>query len=152
MPNSLSQFFILSPRGDSIIFRDLRRDCPKNTTESFYRNVKFWGGKVAEAPPVFNLDHLNYIYLKKNGLYFVFISRDNVSPNYATELLIRLTKVMKDYCGVTHASHTHTHTIHPTLAHAHSVGPPWRERMERELRRSCGWEHHPPAAAGSVAA
>ena len=100
MPNALSQFFILSPRGDSIIFRDLRRDCPKNTTESFYRNVKFWGGKVAEAPPVFNLDHLNYMYLKKNGLYFVFISRDNVSPNFATELLIRLTKVMKDYCGV----------------------------------------------------
>ena len=100
MVGALSQFFILSPRGDSVIFRDLRRDCPKNTTENFYRNVKFWGGKVAEAPPVFNLDHLNYIYLKKNGLYFVFISRDNVSPNYAIELLIRLTKVMKDYCGV----------------------------------------------------
>jgi hypothetical protein len=100
MPGALSQFFILSPRGDSIIFRDLRRDAPKTTTESFYRCVKFWGGKVAEAPPVFNQDHLNYIYVKKNGLYFVFVSRENVSPNFATELLIRLTKVTKDYCGV----------------------------------------------------
>ena len=45
MVGALSQFFILSPRGDSVIFRDLRRDCPKNTTENFYRNVKFWGGK-----------------------------------------------------------------------------------------------------------
>ena len=109
MPGGLSQFFILSPRGDSIIFRDLRRDAPKSTTEAFYRCVKFWGGKVAEAPPVFNLDHLNYIYVKKNGLYFVVVSRENVSPNFATELLIRLTKVTKDYCGVQHTDNSHTH-------------------------------------------
>ena len=123
MPNALSQFFILSPRGDSIIFRDLRRDCPKNTTESFYRNVKFWGGKVAEAPPVFCLDYLNYIYLKKNGLYFVFISRDNVSPNYATELLIRLTKVMKDYCGVRHTN-AHSRAEHCVAYVSPSAGAP----------------------------
>jgi AP-4 complex subunit mu-1 len=96
----ISQFFILSPRGDSIIFRDFRHDCPKTTTETFFRNAKFWKGQVTEAPPIFNIENLNYLYVKKNTLYFVFVTRDNVSPNYTIELLIRITKVIKDYCGV----------------------------------------------------
>jgi AP-4 complex subunit mu-1 len=96
----LSQFYILSARGDCIIFRDFRHDVIKTSAEIFFRNCKFYNGKQAEAPPIFNIDSINYIYLKKNGLYFVLTTRDNLSPNYATELLIRLTKIFKDYCGV----------------------------------------------------
>jgi len=47
-----------------------------------------------------NLDGINYIYMKKNGLYFVFVTRNNCSPCFAVEMLTRLTKVFKDYCGI----------------------------------------------------
>jgi len=68
--------------------------------EVFFRNMKFWDGKQQEAPPVFNLHGINYLWIKKNGLYFVFTSKDNLSPSFAHELLVRLTKLFKDYCGV----------------------------------------------------
>ena len=96
----LSQFFILSPRGDSIIRKEFRGDAPITTTETFFRNVKFWKGKQQDAPPVFYLDGITYLYLKNNGLYFVGTSKKNVSPSFMMELLLRLTKVFKDYCGV----------------------------------------------------
>jgi Clathrin adaptor complex small chain len=47
-----------------------------------------------------NLDGINYMYIKKNGLYFLFTSKTNVSPAMVTELLVCITKVFKDYCGV----------------------------------------------------
>lgn len=96
----ISQFYLLSPRGDSIIFRDFRGDVKNSTSEIFFKNVKFFGGKQQEAPPIFNLDGLNYIYLKKNALFFVLVTTENISPMYAIEVLTRLTKVFKDYCGV----------------------------------------------------
>lgn len=98
--NCLSQFFILSPRGDSIIRKEFRGDTPKTVTDTFFRNVKFWGGKQQDAPPVFILDGVTYLYLKNNGLYFVGVTRSNVSASLMMELLLRLTKVFKDYCGV----------------------------------------------------
>jgi AP-4 complex subunit mu-1 len=47
-----------------------------------------------------NIDGINYLYIKKNGLFFVFTTRDNVSPSLGLELLTRLTKLFKDYCGI----------------------------------------------------
>ncbi|MCD7454860.1 hypothetical protein HAX54_026231 [Datura stramonium] len=38
----ISQFFVLSQRGDSIVFRDYRGDVPKGSAEIFFRKVKFW--------------------------------------------------------------------------------------------------------------
>jgi AP-4 complex subunit mu-1 len=140
---SYSQLYVLSPRGDCIIYRDFRHDVSKSTVEIFFRNCKFWNGKNQEAPPVFvshaaavrgvqwvagesaqaalgdcltspsarcvhvlfsvcaqNIDGINYLYIKKNGLFFVFTTRDNVSPSLGLELLTRLTKLFKDYCGI----------------------------------------------------
>jgi AP-4 complex subunit mu-1 len=66
----------------------------------FFRNVKFWQGKQQEAPPIFHLDGVNYMWLKKNGLFFVVCNKVNISPVLVMEFLNRLTKVFKDYCGV----------------------------------------------------
>lgn len=43
----ISQFYILSPRGDTIISRDYRSDIVKGsgTAEIFFRKVKFWNDK-----------------------------------------------------------------------------------------------------------
>lgn len=38
--------------------------------------------------------------MKKNGLYFVLACKYNSSPSFAVELLVRLTKLFKDYCGI----------------------------------------------------
>ena len=46
----ISQFFIVSPRGDTLIFKDYRGDVSRHTSEKFWRHVKFSKG---EAEPVF---------------------------------------------------------------------------------------------------
>lgn len=94
---ALSQFYILSLRGDTIITRDWRGDVVKGTAEIFFRKVKFWKG---DAPPIFNLDGVNYIFIKKCGLYFLGTTGQNVSPVAVIELLTKMAKVIKDFCGV----------------------------------------------------
>ena len=69
-----------------------------------HRHVKFWKGKQQDASPIFFLDDVTYMYLKANRLHFVGTTKSNVSYIYSgslmMELLFRLTKVFKDYCGV----------------------------------------------------
>eukprot|EP00461_Guttulinopsis_vulgaris_P001751 UN01751 len=96
----LSQFYVLSPRGDSIIYRNFKAEVSQTTTEIFFRNVRFFQGKQQEAPPIFEVDGLHYLWVRRNGLYFVFTATSNVSPSFSLELLIRITKLFKDYCGV----------------------------------------------------
>jgi AP-4 complex subunit mu-1 len=56
----ISQFFILSARGDVIINRDFRSDLIKTTQEIFYRNVKLYKGK-----------HFIIFYSKLNKYYSI---------------------------------------------------------------------------------
>ncbi|KAL3619625.1 AP-4 complex subunit mu [Castilleja foliolosa] len=97
----ISQFFVLSQRGDNIVFRDYRGDVQKGSAEVFFRKVKFWkeDGKE-EAPPIFNLDGVNYFHVKIVGLLFVATARVNLAPSLALELLQRIGRVIKDYLGV----------------------------------------------------
>lgn len=93
----ISQFFILSARGDTIINRDFRADLIRTTPEMFFRRVKTEKG---DAPPLFNEDGINFVYLKKTGLYIVATTRHNVAPSLLMEVLSRVAKVIKDFCGV----------------------------------------------------
>ena len=94
---SLSQLFILSRRGDSIIYRDFRRDI-KKSNDIFFRNVNFYTEEEM-APPMFNVDGINFIYVKTEDLYIVISTLDNSSPNYYLEVLDRVMKVIKDHIG-----------------------------------------------------
>ncbi|CAK9233170.1 unnamed protein product [Sphagnum troendelagicum] len=97
----ISQFFVLSLRGDNIVFRDYRGDVPKGSAEIFFRKVKFWKGEEGEeAPPIFNVDGVNYMHVKQAGLLFVATTRVNLSPALVLELLQRIARVTKDYLGV----------------------------------------------------
>ncbi|RRT77686.1 hypothetical protein B296_00026601 [Ensete ventricosum] len=114
----ISQFFVLSQRGDNIVFRDCnlsllfsyRGEVPKGSAEIFFRKVKFWKeDEEEEAPPVFvgicickasNVDGVNYIHVKVAGLFFVATTRVNISPSLVLELLQRIARVIKDYLGV----------------------------------------------------
>ncbi|KAF5740156.1 AP-4 complex subunit mu [Tripterygium wilfordii] len=97
----ISQFFVLSQRGDNIVFRDYRGEVPKGSAEIFFRKVKFWKDDgQEEAPPVFHVDGVNYFHVKVVGLLFVATTRVNVSPSLILELLQRIARVIKDYIGV----------------------------------------------------
>lgn len=63
--------------------------------------MKFWKGDDGEeAPPIFNVDGVNYLHVKVAGLLFVATTRVNVSPALVLELLQRIARVIKDYLGI----------------------------------------------------
>ncbi len=98
----LSQFLIVSQRGDTIISRDFTGDVHKvkTTSEVFYR--KAWGAGIGEeeSEPCFCVDGVQYLYIKTGGVFLVATSRKNVSPALVLELLSRVANIIKDYCGV----------------------------------------------------
>jgi AP-4 complex subunit mu-1 len=89
----------LSGRGDTIINKDFRHDLIKNTPEIFFRFVKTVK-QNEEAPPIFNVDGINFLNMKKTGLYLVGTTRFNISPSQGIELLNRIGIMIKDLCGV----------------------------------------------------
>ncbi|KAI8470762.1 MAG: Mu homology domain-containing protein [Monoraphidium minutum] len=95
----ISQFFVLSPRGDVIIRRDYLGNVPKASTEIFFRNAKFYKGGGGEAPPVFIIDGVTYLHVKDGGVQLVACTRDNASPSFVLEFLKRISVIIKDYCG-----------------------------------------------------
>lgn len=99
----ISNFFVISPRGDTIIAKDYRGDRgdvgahERSHTEAFFRKIKFWDDmengdnadeaeegeakRKANAPPVFIMpDGLSYCHVKRNGLIFGCATARNISP------------------------------------------------------------------------
>eukprot|EP00934_Nitzschia_sp_Nitz4_P006416 Nitzschia sp. Nitz4//scaffold203_size38902//17362//18846//NITZ4_007660-RA/size38902-augustus-gene-0.43-mRNA-1//1//CDS//3329541424//6406//frame0 len=112
----ISNFFVLSPRGDTIIAKQYRNDRgdsgahERSHTEAFFRKIKFWNEmdvtspdkdkKTGDAPPVFMMpDGLSYMHVKRNGLIFGCATARNSSPVTVIELLSTIARVFKDYCG-----------------------------------------------------
>eukprot|EP00672_Neobodo_designis_P024546 CAMPEP_0174832628 /NCGR_PEP_ID=MMETSP1114-20130205/3772_1 /TAXON_ID=312471 /ORGANISM="Neobodo designis, Strain CCAP 1951/1" /LENGTH=465 /DNA_ID=CAMNT_0016066489 /DNA_START=62 /DNA_END=1459 /DNA_ORIENTATION=- len=108
----ISQIFVLSPRGDKIVFKDYRQDVPRNADEVFFRHTKFWGTAQAgdtvvdhqavagDCPPFFMDRGVCFSFVRKNGLYLVAASRAwSVSPVLLAEALTRMVKIMKDFLG-----------------------------------------------------
>jgi len=92
----ISQLFVLAPNGHTIVHKDYRGDVPKEAPEIFLRKVV----EKTETSPVFQVDGVNYICVRKNGLFFLCTTVYNVAPAFVIELLTQLTKVCKDYIGV----------------------------------------------------
>ncbi|PNW87410.1 hypothetical protein CHLRE_02g146600v5 [Chlamydomonas reinhardtii] len=95
----ISQFYILSPRGDVVIRKDYLGDVPRSSSETFFRNAKFWKEGDGEAPPVFNVDGITYMHIKEGGVQLVATTRANLSPSFVLEFLRRICTIVKDYCG-----------------------------------------------------
>ena len=88
--------FILSKRGDVLINRDLRSDIIKATPEFFFRKVQL---SELDCPPIFNIEGINYIHLRKVSVYLVATTRFNTSPTSILNLLGKFCNVIKDFCG-----------------------------------------------------
>jgi len=117
----ISQFFILSPRGDAIIYRDFLGNVPHSSRETYFRHSRFWRGGGApgglsglcpagaapppssraplEAPPVFMVGGVTYLRVREAGLDFVATTRDNPSPSCVLEFLRRFAAISRDYIG-----------------------------------------------------
>lgn len=94
----LCQFFVLSPRGDTIVTRDFRGGGVRGLAEVFFRRVRTHGHT---STPVINADDVRFVYLKRNGLYFALTTSElNAPVPYWIELLEAVVRVVKDFCGV----------------------------------------------------
>ncbi|XP_017981707.1 PREDICTED: AP-4 complex subunit mu isoform X1 [Theobroma cacao] len=97
----ISQLFVLSQRGDNIVFRGYRGEVQRGSAEIFFRKVRFWNDDgEGDAPPAFNVNGVNYFHVRVSGLLFVATTRVNVSPSLVLELLQRIARLIKDYLGV----------------------------------------------------
>lgn len=105
----ISQVFILSPRGERIVFKDYKRDAPSNTDETFFRTYKFWDGThrrlirhsapEGDCPPFFTEKGVHFCFVKRNELLFVCTSLTNTSPSLTLDMLLRILEVIRDYLG-----------------------------------------------------
>uniref|UniRef100_A0A8C5UQ52 AP-4 complex subunit mu-1 n=1 Tax=Microcebus murinus TaxID=30608 RepID=A0A8C5UQ52_MICMU len=103
----ISQFFILSSKGDPLIYKDFRGDSGgRDVAELFYR--KLTGLPGDESPVVMvtaegggwrHHDDRHFIHIRHSGLYLVATTSENVSPFSLLELLSRLATLLGDYCG-----------------------------------------------------
>ena len=95
----ISQFLIMSLRGDTIISRDFTGDVHKvkTTSEVFYTKANRWDEANADevAPPSFSVDGVQYLYIKTGGVYLLATSRKNVSPALVLEFLSRVANIIK---------------------------------------------------------
>ena len=92
---TISQLFVLAPNGHTIVHKDYRGDVSKDAPEIFLRKVV----DKLDAP-IFTVDGVNYVCVRKNGITFLATTVYNVPPAFIIELLTQLTKVCKDYIGV----------------------------------------------------
>ncbi|XP_057603676.1 AP-4 complex subunit mu-1 isoform X2 [Hippopotamus amphibius kiboko] len=94
----ISQFFILSSKGDPLIYKDFRGDSGgRDVAELFYRKLTGLSGD--ESPVVMHHDDRHFIHIRHSGLYLVATTSENISPFSLLELLSRLATLLGDYCG-----------------------------------------------------
>lgn len=94
----LSQFFIISARGNTLVFRDFRGDVVRGTAEIFYRRIKSFKGN--NPPPIFHIEGTQFLFIIVGGLYFVCTTMTNVAPVFVFEFLSKIAQACKDYCGI----------------------------------------------------
>lgn len=143
----LSQFFILSPRGDTIIIRDFLGNVSKvssrgfacyllkgtritssqSAPEVFFRKFKFWDGGEQDAPPVFIVDGTTYLHTRDGGLHLVATSRENVSPSLVLELLKRVGSIIR-VCPASDDGSAHAMCTHCASNHVCITPTQWQRR------------------------
>ena len=87
----ISQLFILAPNGHTIVHRDYRGEVPKEASETFLRRIL--EKAKGDDSPIFSIDGVNYLCVRKNGIFFLCTTVHNVPPALVIELLTQLTKV-----------------------------------------------------------
>ena len=113
----ISSFFIISPRGTTVLSKDFRGDLDfRNCVEIFWQNIKTEEQQFEtcsliksrditqngnyEPRSFFNIQNITYIYYKNiHNIYYLMITKCNISPSFAIESLHKLRQSFCDYCG-----------------------------------------------------
>ena len=104
----ISQFFVVSMRGDTILHKDFRLEIESSrlttTQDMFLEQVgitnSFNDDNEYRHPPFFEVNGIQFAYVKKKELYFVISSLDrDLSPSLALELLENIIHRIHDFCG-----------------------------------------------------
>ncbi|XP_048839591.1 AP-4 complex subunit mu-1 isoform X1 [Brienomyrus brachyistius] len=93
----ISQVFILSSKGDHLIYKDFRGEATADAINLFYQMVTALPGD--QPPVVMTREGLHFIHIRQGGLYCVATTTTNASPFTIIEFLNRLAALIKDYCG-----------------------------------------------------
>ncbi|XP_036450465.1 AP-4 complex subunit mu-1 [Colossoma macropomum] len=93
----ISQVFVLSSKGDHLIYKDFRGEADKDAISVFFEMVTALSGD--QPPVVMSHKDLNFIHVRQGGLYWVASTKTNASPFTIIEFLNRLAALTKDYCG-----------------------------------------------------
>ena len=46
------------------------------------------------------MDGANYFFTKKFGIYFVATTKHNTAPSLVFDIIYRMLKIFRDYCGI----------------------------------------------------
>ncbi|KAF7652684.1 hypothetical protein LDENG_00093900 [Lucifuga dentata] len=93
----ISQVFILSSKGDHLIYKDFRGEAGSDAISVFYEKITALSGD--QPPVVMSHNDLHFIHVRQGGLYWVATTTADSSPFTIIEFLNRLTSLIKDYCG-----------------------------------------------------
>ncbi|KAM8742557.1 AP-4 complex subunit mu-1 isoform 1-T2 [Acanthopagrus schlegelii] len=94
----ISQVFILSSKGDHLIYKDYRGEAGSDVINIFYEKVTALTGD--QPPVVMSHKDLHFVHVRQGGLYWVATTTAaDSSPFTIIEFLNRLTALVKDYCG-----------------------------------------------------
>ncbi|KAK1443784.1 clathrin adaptor [Babesia gibsoni] len=94
---ALSQFLVISSRGDTLLCRSLRGECVGGSAEEFYSAITERGDS---AVPMFKRSGMIYYYVIRSGLYFVATTTFDMPPSFVFELINRIIVTFKDFCGI----------------------------------------------------
>lgn len=93
----ISQFFILSSKGDHLIYKDFRGEHSGDVVGLFYRKITALSGD--QPPVVMNHKEVFFVHVKQGGLFWVVTTDSASSPFTIVEFINKLASVVKDYCG-----------------------------------------------------
>ncbi|XP_069395484.1 AP-4 complex subunit mu-1 [Paralichthys olivaceus] len=93
----ICHIFILSSKGDRLVYKDFRGEAGSDVVCIFYEKITALTGD--QPPVVMSHKHLHFIHVRQGGLYWVATTTDDSSPFTVIEFLNRLTALVKDYCG-----------------------------------------------------
>uniref|UniRef100_A0A3B3XYH6 MHD domain-containing protein n=1 Tax=Poecilia mexicana TaxID=48701 RepID=A0A3B3XYH6_9TELE len=93
----ISQLFILSSKGDHLIYKDYRGEAGSDVIDVFYEKVTALTGD--QPPVVMSHKDLHFVHIRQGGLYWVATTTADSSPFSIIEFLNRLSGLVKDYCG-----------------------------------------------------
>ncbi|EPY37454.1 AP-4 complex subunit mu-1 [Angomonas deanei] len=134
---TFSQFFILSAKGDKLVFKDYRNDIPKHSDEIFFHKYNYWDGVNSHAPPgdcpPFLMKKCQLLFVRRRQMLFVCTTLENQSPSMMVETVLSIVKLIRDFIGVLSEENVRRHftLVYELLEEVQDMGITQELRTDR---------------------